>query len=198
MLDSVHERLEKLSEVVASEKFPTDKIQSIVKDEIQGLRTEVLRYEEAVAETGNMSEINITLRSKIESQQRLHQVLDGQVKALQQNEVDTKAHSAQLESELEKLRNTARKYETGSVELESQMGDMRQQLRKAGDELEAANGKIEQKERLQEQLEAEVAKYKVCSSINQTSHALTKDRTGMKLVKKNFSKWTARLRGRRR
>ncbi|KAH7397328.1 hypothetical protein BKA66DRAFT_369584, partial [Pyrenochaeta sp. MPI-SDFR-AT-0127] len=160
MRESVHSRLDTLAEALDSKCYLTDKVQTFFKNQMHSFSTDILKHEEMLAENHKMLEVNTTLRNQLEVQQKHCQVLDGQVQALQQSEVDMKAHSTELERQLNDLKKTGCEHAIEPFGHASEVDAMREQLRKAVDDLKLANSRAEQTERIQEQHEAEVAKYK--------------------------------------
>ncbi|KAF1850209.1 uncharacterized protein K460DRAFT_350291 [Cucurbitaria berberidis CBS 394.84] len=164
MLRFVGERVDAglgtLSSAVESKLLPTDEIQVCVKTEMQHLRTEILKYEDVLAEDRKAQESNATLKKELEAQKKNSQDLDRQIRVLQQNEADLETHESQLERELSDMRNTTRNQESELAELERGLTNLRQQVRNGEDDLQTANSRIDQTERLRQELEQEAAKYK--------------------------------------
>jgi chromosome segregation ATPase len=124
----------------------------------------MVRYEDVVAENRKAYEASDTLKRQLEVQQQHCSQLDEQIKAFQQAEADLRARSGQLERDLNDLKNMSHDPETEPSELERGMIDLRQQLRKAEEELQAAHTQIEKAEQVRQELEQDGAKYKVRSS----------------------------------
>jgi chromosome segregation ATPase len=142
---------------------PDTELQDFIKQQLQTLQTEMVKYEEVVAENRKAHETNDTLKKQLEAQQQHCSQLDEQIKAFQQSEENFRARSSQLERELHDLKNVPNEPETEPSELELGMTDLRQQLRKAEEDLQAANARIEKAEQVQQELEQDGTKYKVCS-----------------------------------
>jgi seryl-tRNA synthetase len=140
----------------------------------------MVKYEDVVAENRKAHEANNTLKKQLETQQQHCSQLDEQIKAFQQSEKDLRARSSQLERELNDLKDVSQDPETEPSELERGMIDLRQQLRKAEDDLQAVNIRIEKAEQVRQELEQDGAKYKVCSSSPWVTRLLTPHRNGGK------------------
>ncbi|CAO2647639.1 Nn.00g085610.m01.CDS01 [Neocucurbitaria sp. VM-36] len=164
MLRFLHERIDAglgaISDVVESKHSRIEEIQTLVRDQMQNFRTEMLKYEDVVAENRKAHESNVILQTQLEAQQCRSRGLDEQLKALRKSEADLKLRFTQLEHELCDLRDLAHDHEPQSIELEQKMNDLHQQLRQAYSELVVANSKVEQTERLRLELEQDAAKYK--------------------------------------
>ncbi|KAG9187532.1 hypothetical protein G6011_05403 [Alternaria panax] len=140
----VHERLDSgldtLSESVTYKAPPDDALRKFIKEQLHGLQTKILRYEEVAAENRKTHESNVLLKSQLEAQQQHSKRLDEQIKDYRQAEVDTKAWSDQLERDLNELRNVPPVDTSG---LEQEALNLRQQLQKAEEAQGVANTKIE-------------------------------------------------------
>lgn len=123
---------------------------------MQGLRTDMVKYEDVVAENRKAHESNDTLKKQLEAQHHLSRGLEEQIRVLRQSEVDLKERSSQLEREVSDLNNIARDYESDPLELEQEVIGLHQQLEKAEVDLEAANVKAAE-------LDKEATKHRVCS-----------------------------------
>lgn len=177
--------------------MPTGEIQTLIKTQLRDLRTDMLKYEGVVIENGRIHESNDALKAQLEAQLYLSRGLDEQITALRQSEINLRERSGQLERELSELRDSARDSESDPLELELEMNDLRQQLGKAKDDLEAANAKADKTEQLRVELEQEASKHKVCSAVLFRLHDLTYHRNGMMLQKVCFSR-LGQLQNRRR
>ena len=162
--NSVDSGLGAISETVKRKPPPDAELQDFIKQQLQCLRTDMVRYEDVVAENRKAYEANDTLKKQLETQQQHCTQLDEQIKALQQTEANLRARSSQLESGLNDLKDIPHDPETEPSELERGIVDLRQQLRKAEEDLQAAHTRIEKTERIQQELEQDGAKYKVNSS----------------------------------
>ncbi|KAJ4378000.1 hypothetical protein N0V83_000830 [Neocucurbitaria cava] len=164
MLRFVHERidagLEGFSEVLRSKQLQSEDTQAIARDQMQKLRTEVLKYEEVVAENRKVCESNVVLTMQLEAQQHHSRDLAERIKALQKSETDLALRSTQLERELSDLKDLTHSRKPESVELERKLDDLRQQLIRMEHELAATNSQVEQTEGHRQELEQEAAKYK--------------------------------------
>jgi chromosome segregation ATPase len=140
---------------------PDTELQDFIKQQLQNLQKEMWKYEDVVAENRKAHKSNDTLKKQLEAQHQHCSYLDEQIKALQLTEVDLTAHSTQLERDLNDLKDMSHDPETEPSELERGMMDLRQQLRKAEEDLQAANTRIEEAEQVRQELEQDGARVKV-------------------------------------
>jgi chromosome segregation ATPase len=173
---SLESGLGTISETMKCKPTPDTELQNFIKQQLQLLRTEMVKYEDVVAENRKAHDANDTLKKQLEAQQQYCSQLDEQIKAYQQSEEELRARSNQLEHELNDLRDVSHDPETEPSELERGITDLHQQLRKAEEDLQAANARIEKAEQVRQGLEQDGAKYKVCSSSSWVTRNLTPHR----------------------
>ncbi|CAI9626467.1 unnamed protein product [Alternaria burnsii] len=147
-LNLVHERLDSgldtLSKTVTSTALSNAELQEFIKEQINGLQTEMLRYEEVAAENRKTHESNVCLKSQLDAQQEHCTRLEEQVKGYEKAEVDLKASCEQLKRELKVLED-APPIDTSGLEQEA--FGLRQKLQKAEEDLTAVNTKVREIER---------------------------------------------------
>jgi chromosome segregation ATPase len=115
-------------------------VQTFIEDRLQKLQTEMLKYEEVVTESRRIQQSNDVLIQEIKAQKQHAERLNEQIKVYQQTEEALKARTVQTERELEDLKELARDHEADPLELEREMIDFRQQLKKAEDDLRQSEG----------------------------------------------------------
>lgn len=150
---------------------PDAELQKFIKEQLHGLQTEVLRYEEVTAENRKTQELNASLKAQLEAQQQHSNRLDEQIKSFQQAEIDFKARYDQLECDLNELRDAP---PVDTSELEQEAFDPRQQLKKVEEDLEAANTKVEKIEREKDTYKVTIIKLIFIEMGLTTSRAITK------------------------
>lgn len=141
--------------------FPTQEMQTHFSNQLQDLRTEILKYEEVVTENRKVLQSNDSLQKELDAQQQYCLKLDAQVKVLQESEAGLKDVSAQLERELRDFKDPTRSQSSELLEMEREMTDLRHHLKRVEDNLVAANSKAEQEERLRKEQDHEAQKSKV-------------------------------------
>lgn len=156
---------------------------------MQMLRTEVLKYEEVVAENCKARESNVMLTMQLEAQQKHSNDLAEHIKALQKSETDLEIRSTQLEREVSDLRDLTHGRKPESVGLERKLDDLRQQLIRVEHELAVTNSEMEQIEGHRHELEQDAAKYKVWIAICEDCIFLNaRNRQNMSLLKRSFAR----------
>jgi chromosome segregation ATPase len=156
-------KLETISISVELNHFPAGDVQNLLRDEIEKLRNDVLKYEDATAEHLKVHQSNEVLSKELNAEKLKSEKLNGQVKILQQSEVHLKTQSARLENELKTMKDMARDSASLPSELEREMVNLRAELRGKESDLRQAAAKAEAAEKLQEIRENEAAEWKVCS-----------------------------------
>ncbi|KAH9876688.1 hypothetical protein J1614_003820 [Plenodomus biglobosus] len=124
-----------------------------IKGQMQTLKREVLKYEEVVADNQKKNEANAQLKARLEAEQQQYCHLDTQFKTLQQAEGDLKGRYFQLECELGEIKNAVREKDLDPMLTEQELSDLRQQLKQVTEDLNSANEKIQQVERLRQEQE---------------------------------------------
>jgi DNA repair exonuclease SbcCD ATPase subunit len=161
-------KLETMSVSVELNHFPAGDVQDLLRDEIEKLRNDVLKYEDATAEYLKAQQSNEVLSKELNVEKLKSEKLDGRVKVLQQSEVHLKTQSAQLENELKTMKDMARDSASLPSELEREMENFRVELHRKESDLREAAAKAEAAEKLQEIRANEAAEWKV-SSLRQIS-----------------------------
>ncbi|KAF1829285.1 hypothetical protein BDW02DRAFT_561435 [Decorospora gaudefroyi] len=165
MLRFINERMDSgfsaLSAIVKCKPERNTELQDFIKQQLQCLQTEMGKYEDVVAENRKEKALNENLKKRLEAQEQHSSELEEQIKALQKTELDIRAHSSQLQSELHNLGDISKNSQTERSEVEQGMADLREQLRKAEEYLQTANANNEKAAQVQKSLQQEGAKYKV-------------------------------------
>jgi chromosome segregation ATPase len=158
-------KLDNLTYTVAGKADPMENIQTFIEDRLQKLQTEILKYKEVVTESRRVQQSNEVLVEEIATQKQHAERLNEQIKAHQQTEEALKARTAQIERQFEELNELARDHGVDPLELDREMNDLRQQLKKAGDDLKQSEG-------LRQSTEQELASLKVSIEIS-VAHTLS-------------------------
>jgi chromosome segregation ATPase len=155
---------------VGSDRVPLDDIQRYLRDQLQQLRTEVLRYEEAIGEQHKLENANKLLNQQIKAEKERGVKLEQDVLGYRQSEDGLKSQYAQLERELadfreaaheqharlerefDDFREAANQQDSDPSELEQELINMRHQMRKTEEiarnkttELNHANYRIQER-----------------------------------------------------
>jgi len=146
---------------VQVDSFPLEDLQSYIYDQVQNLRSEVLKYDEAVADYRKAEHANEILTQQIDAQKECCAQLEVHIHGHRQKEDDLRSRYAQLEQELLDLKGTTIGHDSEPSELEQELTNLRHQMSKTEDALRAKSMELDHaNERLQEQ-GIEVAKSKV-------------------------------------
>jgi DNA repair exonuclease SbcCD ATPase subunit len=150
---------------------PDAELQKFIKEQLHSLQTEMLRYEYVTAENRETHELNASLKTQLEAQQQHFNRLDKQLKSFQQAEINFKAQYDQLECDLNEPRDAL---PVNTSELEQEVFDLRQQLKKVEEDLGAANTKVEKIERESDTYKVTIIKLVFIGMVLTTSRAITK------------------------
>ncbi|KAF2680868.1 hypothetical protein K458DRAFT_88845 [Lentithecium fluviatile CBS 122367] len=152
MSESVGTKLNEVDTFVKEDRFPMDDLQRYIRDQLQHLRSEVLKYDEAIAQYHQTEHANELLVKQAESQKELCARLEEQIRCHCQTETDLKSRYAQLEKEVVDLRDMAHDHNSDPPELEQELVNLRHQMRKAEENLQAKATELDDaNRRLQEQ-----------------------------------------------
>ncbi|KAF2624602.1 hypothetical protein BU25DRAFT_461123 [Macroventuria anomochaeta] len=172
MLRFLHERtdagFELLAKTSESKLFPIEDVQQCMRDQIQGLQTEILRHDQAIADGQLAYETNQWLRTELDTQKQDHQRLEEQASLLRQSEVALKTRVTQLENERDELQATVRGHETQPREAELKVMQLQDQLSRTENDLLLANDTAKQQERLRLEQEREFCNYRVDAVVHLT------------------------------
>jgi chromosome segregation ATPase len=160
-MNRIGTKLDALVQSVENKTYPTEDIQKFVKGQLQELRSEMLRFDEVVAESRKAQESNDALQQKVEAEQQHGQLLTEQIRALHQNEKDLKARQTQLEQQLSDINDQVRVHDAEPSALEKEMGELRQQLRTVEDERAVKEVQIARLERNLEKRDRKLADFEV-------------------------------------
>jgi chromosome segregation ATPase len=155
---------------VENKTYPTDDIQTFVKDQLQELQANMLKYEEAVTEGREAQQSNDVLRQQMEAQQQHILRLDEQMEGHRQSEEDLKARSALLERDLNDAKDLVHDHSADPLELEQGILDLRQQLKKSEEERKAACAKLDELEQLRQQHEQKIRDCEVGPILSRRVH----------------------------
>lgn len=114
-----------------------DDIQNYVQGQMQKLRDDVLKYDEAVNQCREERHSNERLSEQLDCQKVHFAKLEEQVRIHRQNEVNLESRCSQLEEESNGLRDVAREHDLKKSGLEHELASLRLLARKAEDDLQA-------------------------------------------------------------
>jgi chromosome segregation ATPase len=149
-----------------AKEFPSKDVENYIYDQLQNLRTEILKYDEVSTECETVRQTNAHLTLQLQAQNEHHEKLDARVKSLLQSEAGLKSRYAQLEIELNTLKNMSCDRVSKSSDPGQEEVALRSHLRKAEEDLQAALDKLNKIEEVSEKERSDVARWKVrqCSS----------------------------------
>lgn len=158
---SIGTKLDALVQSVDSQAYPTDDVQAFVKDQLQELRTDMLRFEEVAADGRKAQEANATLNQKVEAEQRHTLQLTEQIRDLQRNEKDLKARQVQLECQLANANEIIRVQDPEPSALNKEIADLQQRLKSVEKERTAKEAEVADLGRKMEKRNRKLADYDV-------------------------------------
>jgi chromosome segregation ATPase len=151
---------------VERKTYPTDDIQTFVRNQLQELQAEMLKYEKAVAEGRKAQQSNDALKQQMEAQQQHILRLDEQIKGRRRSEEELRARSTQLECELKDLKDMSPDHTSAPLELERGMLDLRQQLKSSEEDREATRARLDELEQLRQQHEQKIRDCEVSNTFS--------------------------------
>ncbi|KAJ5063592.1 hypothetical protein J3E74DRAFT_287879 [Bipolaris maydis] len=158
--DRIESRLEDFSQaLVRSAPSDTDFHVSI-KEQIDDLRTNMMKYEEIAAENRKINDSNTALTKQLIAQQHESSRLSERVEHLQQVEIDLKERSRELERDLNDLRIATDSSLSEMSASEKLNHDLRKRLKEVESELRSASENIHNGEQLRHDLQKEAIEFK--------------------------------------
>jgi chromosome segregation ATPase len=157
----IDSKLGVLSRSVDAKDFASKDVENYIRDQLQNLRTEILKYDEVSIEYEKARQTNDHLTKQLQAQKEHHEKLDGRVKSLLHSEITLKSRSSQLEMELNTLKNISCDRNSEPSVLEREAVALRSQLRKAEEDLQVAVDKLNKVEEVRGKEESEAAGWKV-------------------------------------
>jgi DNA repair exonuclease SbcCD ATPase subunit len=91
---SIGAKLSGVATSIQEDKFPLNELQRYIHDQLQHLRAEVLRYDEAVADYRKAQHANEVLTQEANAQKEHRAQLEEQIHGYRQNENDLKCRYA--------------------------------------------------------------------------------------------------------
>lgn len=136
-------------------------VESRIHDQLERLKSDIQKHENIAVENGLARQSIDTLERQLETEKQRVRQLEESAKALHQTEIDLRSQIRNSERELDASKAMACRHDTDPLELEQKVQAFRLQLEQADQRVEAANEKLEQSERLREDIEKELGIYKV-------------------------------------
>jgi chromosome segregation ATPase len=138
-----------------------EKFEASVRNQLQGLRSEVQDRGQLLVEHGKANQLVNTLKGQLEVEEQKYQQLNESCGVLRQTEADLKSQVNHLEQELENAKAMACRHDSDPQQLEQTVQSLHLQLEQAHQETEAAREKLGQSEHHREKLRKELSEYKV-------------------------------------
>ncbi|KAJ8116044.1 hypothetical protein OPT61_g2452 [Boeremia exigua] len=163
VLDSLYERsnaaslLAKRSE---TNSLSVENVQQLLRDEIQGVRKELLRHHEAIASGQQAQEANQSLERKLYSQTQITKQLEVQVDVLRRSETALNSQLAQLENEKATLQASVQELQKLPQESDLKMVKLHDQVSQKQNELLLAEEETQQRGRRILEQEREFSDYR--------------------------------------
>jgi chromosome segregation ATPase len=145
---------------------PTENIQTIVSTQLQGLRSEMLKFDEVVAKSRKAQDLNGTLNTELAAEREKAHATIKQIETLGRQEEEFKEQKVQLERRLAEANNRVRDQDTDKSKLQKDAEDLRQQLKSAEDDCREAKVEIERLEKKLQKRDKRVADFEVSWSIS--------------------------------
>jgi chromosome segregation ATPase len=175
---------------------PTESIKATIGNQLQELRSEMLKVDEAVAESRKNQDLNAALNTQLVAEREEAQEMNRKIEALSRQAEDLEEQKVQLERQLAEANDKVRDQNTDKSTLENSTEDLRRQLKLAGDDLSSANAEIERLEKNKKTSDKKIADYDVCNLFISLNIPLIQDRylfRSRRMHAKNWNKATIRL-----
>ncbi|USP79560.1 uncharacterized protein yc1106_06834 [Curvularia clavata] len=131
-----------------------------INEQLQDLRTNMMKYEELATENCKIKESNTALTKQLEAQRQQYAHLNEKVEHLKKVEIDLKHRSSKLEHDLGSMRNAAQSSRLEMSAIEQTNRELTQRFKEVESELVAAKAKANDAEESRKNLEKQAAEYK--------------------------------------
>lgn len=158
---SIESSSAKVTNSIESIEFPTNDLQTYIRDELKTLTADVLKYDEAFNEYRKAQQSIESLHEQIEAQREKCAKLQEAVRDSQHEETNLKSRYTSLESELENWKGKACNHESDPSQIEHEMAMLRKQAKIAEDSLRAECTELGRAQQKLEDQAKELAKTKV-------------------------------------
>ncbi|KAF2796924.1 hypothetical protein K505DRAFT_415434 [Melanomma pulvis-pyrius CBS 109.77] len=169
--ESIDSKLGALSRSVQEKEFPSEDLQGYIHNQLQKLRVEIIKYDEASAECQKARQTNEHLEKQLESQKEAYWKLEERVGSLLHSEADLKTRSAEMEVELNALRDMTCSHDADPPDVEREVYELHEQLKKTDGDLQVAVDKLSHAEELRQGEESAAATWKKSAEENGAKHA---------------------------
>jgi chromosome segregation ATPase len=142
-IDSVCSKLDALAQADKTNINPTGEFRTFIGDQLKTLQSDMLKYDEVIAEGRKAQEVNNGLSQQLMAEQQHTHQLNEQLSGLRRNEQELQARTTQLEHQLVESRNKT----TEVSILEQNMEELRQQVKTVQDQCNTAKAELEKTER---------------------------------------------------
>jgi uncharacterized coiled-coil DUF342 family protein len=168
--NSIESGLEDLTKALMCSGQSNTEIHASVKEQLNCLRTDMMRYKEAVAENRKLNDSNIALTEQLVNQHQVNSRLNEQIEHLHQVEISLKNRSCQLERDLNDLAIETDTSRSEVLASECNSRELRRRLEEVENDLKVAKEKINDGEQLRQDLQMEAAEYKVPFVVSDYKH----------------------------
>jgi chromosome segregation ATPase len=140
---------------------PTKNIQTFISNQLQGLQSEMLKFDEVVAESRKNQDLNGTLNTQLAAEQDEARKMNRQIETLSRQEEELKEQMFLLERRLAEANDRVRDQNTDKSALHKHAEDLRQQLDSAEDDCRKAKAEIERLEKNMQKRDKKIADFEV-------------------------------------
>jgi chromosome segregation ATPase len=143
------------------DRFPLDELQRYIRDQLQHLRSELLSYDEVVADYRKEQHKNTLLTQQVDAQKEHCAQLKEQIRDHRQNESDLQSRCVQVEQELVIWKNKTRDHESNLSELEQALSNAQDQMKEVDQNLRSKTTELDDAHQRLQDLVVEITKSKV-------------------------------------
>ncbi|KAF1912110.1 hypothetical protein BDU57DRAFT_79114 [Ampelomyces quisqualis] len=147
MLRFIHEgvcsKLDALTQSDQSKIDLTGEFRSFIGEQLKNLRSDMLKYDEVVAEGRKAQDLSDALGQQLSAEQQQTQQLSEQLSGIRRNEAELQARTTRLERHLVEARDKTKEVSA----LEKNIQELRDQIKAVQDECKVAKAELERAER---------------------------------------------------
>jgi chromosome segregation ATPase len=146
---------------VESTTDPAEKIQTLIENQLQEFRSEILRFDEVSAENRKAQDLNSALNNRLATEREKAREMNERIHTLQDEEEELEEQKVQLECQLAELNGKIHDRDTDISGLQKGTENLRRQLTSVEDDCNKANAEIERLRKNIQKRDQKIADYDV-------------------------------------
>ena len=138
-----------------------ENIQTFIRDQLQVLRSEMLKFDDVLAESRKHQDLNAALNIQLAAERKEAQEMNSKIATLGRQEQELKEQKVQIERRLAEANDKVRDQNTDMSARQNDTEDLRRQLKSVEDKLSAATAEIERLQKNTQTRDKKIADYGV-------------------------------------